>query len=203
MTFRTLSTFLGWAAVLLGTLAAYAQFSRLRRRGPEGVSLATWTLFVLLAIFWTSYGFAVQSWPLVAGSVAALPLQTAILGQLRPWNRWRVVARSVVFVLVCCVAPALTWGWSGAVVGAGAAGTMTRAPQLLGLLRPTRAAGVSPGSWVLGVLVSSMWVVYYWGAHLWAVLGVTALAGGVSLVIAVLSRRRHLEHELRLSVTEK
>lgn len=140
--------------------------------------MATWTLFVLLAIVWTSYGVSVRSWPLVAGSLLALPLQTAILGRLRPWSRRSVVVRSVVFVLVCCAVPALRWGWNGAIVGAAAAGTMTRAPQLTALLRPTSATGVSPGSWILGVLVSSMWVVYYWGAHLWVVLAVTAVAGG-------------------------
>jgi hypothetical protein len=66
-----------------------------------------------------------------------------------------------------------------------------RVPQLVRLLRGGAAAGVSVSSWSVAVTVSALWVVYYTGAHLWAVLAVTAFNGGVSLVIAVLSNVRH------------
>jgi hypothetical protein len=48
------------------------------------------------------------------------------------------------------------------------------------------------------VLVSALWVAYYAGAHLWAVLTVTAIAGSLSFVIAGLStwRRRHASYAL-------
>ncbi len=191
MTFATFSTVVGWLAVALGTVTAYAQFSRLRRRGVEGVSLATWTLFVYLAFFWIVYGVIVRSRPLVMGSVLALPLQAFILVQLRPWDRRSTVVRSFVFLVVCCAAPALYWGWTGAVLGAGGAGTITRAPQLIALIRVKGASGVSTGSWSVAAAVSTLWVIYYVGARLWAVLVVTAVAGGVSLTIAALSGWRH------------
>jgi hypothetical protein len=62
------------------------------------------------------------------------------------------------------------------------------------------ATGVSAGSWTVAFLVSILWVVYYAGAHLWAVLVVTAVAGGASLTIAILSQRRHKSRERVLRV---
>ncbi len=193
MSFSEVSFAVGWVAVALGTTAAYLQFRRVGRHGAHGVSLSTWTLFVLLAIFWMLYGLSVRSWPLLVGTVLALPWQLSILVRLRPWQRWDVVARALALVLVCSLAPALWWGWTGAVLGAGSAGTFTRVPQLAAVLRSSAVSGVSSGSWLLGVAVSSLWVVYYLGARLWAVLVVTALAGTMSLGIAVLSRRRQRE----------
>jgi uncharacterized protein with PQ loop repeat len=201
VTFATFSTVVGWLAVTLGTTAAYVQFSRLRRRGVEGVSLATWTLFVYLAFFWIVYGAVVHSWPLVMGSALALPLQALILMRLRPWERRSVVVRSFGFLVVCCAAPALYWGWAGAVLGAGGAGTVTRAPQLLALIRVKGASGVSTWSWLVAAAVSTLWVIYYVGARLWAVLVVTAVAGGVSLTIAALSGWRHRQMSTRTAAT--
>jgi len=181
---------IGWVAAALGTWSAFAQYARLRRRGTEGVSLATWTLFAVLAAFWTLYGVAVRSWPLAASSALALPLQSMIWWRLRPGSRWRVVTTAVGLALVCCIVPGVAWGWAGAVVGAGGAGTITRLPQLAQLLRSRSAAGVSTGSWALGAVVSATWVAYYAGSRLWAVLTVTAVAGGVSAIIAVASSWR-------------
>ena len=191
MSFTSASFVVGWVAVTLSTLSAYLQFRRVGTHGAHGVSTSTWTLFVLLAIFWTLYGVAVRSWPLVAGTLLALPWQVSILVRLRPWRLWDV-ARSAALVLICSVGPALWWGWTGAVLGAGGAGTLTRVPQLVAVLRSSRTSGVSAGSWSLGVAVSALWVVYYLGARLWGVLVVTAIAGSMSLIIALLSRRQRV-----------
>jgi uncharacterized protein with PQ loop repeat len=198
MTWGAVTVTLGWLAVGLGTGVAYAQFNRVRRRGVEGVSLATWTLFVLLAVFWATYGGVVHSWEVVLGSLLALPWQMLILWRLAPWSKWPVVLRSFAAVMACCTLPALFAGWSGAVVGAGVAGIVTRTPQLVLLVRGGTVDGVSVGSWTLAVLVSALWVAYYAGAHLWAVLTVTAIAGSLSFVIAGLStwRRRHASYAL-------
>jgi hypothetical protein len=67
------------------------------------------------------------------------------------------------------------------------AGILTRAPQMVALLRTHHATGVSASSWTWAVGVSALWVIYYAGAHLWAVLVVTAVAGSASLAVAVLT----------------
>lgn len=190
MTIDGVTATLGWVATTLGTGSALAQYVRLRRHGIPGVSLSTWTLFTVLAVFWVLYGFVVRSWPLAVSSALALPLQSMVWWRLGPWSRRRTVARAVGFALVCCVTPGLVWGWAGAVVGAGVAGTVTRLPQLRRLLLSSDAIGVSTGSWVLAAAVSALWVAYYAASRLWAVLVVTAVAGGVSLIVAATSNWR-------------
>src|ERR1700761_7267 len=156
-------------------------------RGIEGVSLATWTLFLYLALFWTLYGISIHSWQLILGSAAVLPLQMMIWGRLKPWTRPKIALHSLIFFLIFCCAPAIVWGWSGAAVGAGTAGWITRSPQLLHLVRHEGATGGSAGSRLGAGVVSGLWVVYYSGEHLWPVMSVTAVAGLVSLSIAALA----------------
>jgi uncharacterized protein with PQ loop repeat len=187
VSFATFSTLVGWLAVVLGTLAARAQYARLRRHGIEGVSLATWALLTLLSVFWTVYGVSQHSWQLAIASAVTLPLQLSILRRLEPWSKKRVLVLALGLVVVSCLGPGLAWGWSGAVVGAGVAGILTRAPQMVALLRTHHATGVSASSWTWAVGVSALWVIYYAGAHLWAVLVVTAVAGSASLAVAVLT----------------
>lgn len=190
---------LGWVAATLGTWSAFAQYTRVRRRGTQGVSLSTWTLFATLGVFWVVYGLAVRSWPLATSSALALPLQSMIWWRVRSGARSWVAPRVVGVALVCCVAPGLVWGWAGAVVGAGGAGTITRLPQLARLLRTSDVIGVSTGSWALATVVSALWVAYYAGSRLWAVLVVTAMAGSVSLVIAVTANWR--QRQSRVATT--
>ena len=181
---------LGWVAAAVGTWSALAQYVRLRRRGTQGVSLTTWTLLGILAVFWVLYGVAVRSWPLALSSALTLPFQSMIWWRLRPTTRTGTVVGSIGAAVVCCLAPGLLWGWSGAVVGAGGAGIISRLPQLSRLVRTRTTVGVSTGSWALGAAVSAMWVAYYARSRLWAVLVVTAVAGTLSLVIAVVSQWR-------------
>ncbi|HEV7957942.1 MAG TPA: hypothetical protein VGP11_00625, partial [Acidimicrobiales bacterium] len=61
MSFGELADAIGWIALLLGVGSTVAQFERVRRLGTDGVSIATWTLFVLMSVFWICYGVAVHS----------------------------------------------------------------------------------------------------------------------------------------------
>jgi uncharacterized protein with PQ loop repeat len=70
-------------------------------------------------------------------------------------------------------------------------GWVTRAPQLLHLVRHENATGVSVISWVTAGTGSGLWVIYYFGAGLWPVLYVTAVGGLVSLIVAALAGWRH------------
>jgi uncharacterized protein with PQ loop repeat len=191
VSFYAITVFLGWLAVVLGAIVAYTQFRRISGRGIEGVSLATWTLFVYMGVFWTLYGVSIHSWQLVLGGAVSLPLQLMIWLRLKPWNRPRVSVHSLIFFAAFCSVPAIFWGWSGAAVGAGTAGWITRMPQLVQLVRHEEATGVSASSWLTAGMVSGLWVIYYSGAHLWPVMSVTAVAGLVSLSIGTLASWRH------------
>lgn len=178
-------------AVIVGFFGFGAQYRRANRRGVEGVSLATWTLFVLMGFFWIVYGIVARSWEISLGSVIVLPLQLSVVFRLKPWQELTVVARCVGFFVACCVLPTLAWGWSGGVYGTGVAMAINRWPQLIELVRHEDASGVSVWSWVLGVVGTGLWIAYYVGTRLWAALAATACALLANLVIALLANWRH------------
>jgi uncharacterized protein with PQ loop repeat len=189
--FYSFTVSVGWLAVALGLVVSYAQFKRMTKHGIEGVSLATWTLFLYLDVFWIFYGVAVHSWQLIIGCSITLPLQLLIWFELKPWERIRVSLNSLALFVAFSIPPAIQWGWAGAAVGAGLVGWVTRAPQLVHLVRYEAATGVSVSSWTTAGMVSGLWVVYYFGARLWPVLFVTAVGGLVSLIVAALAHWRH------------
>src|ERR1039458_4449928 len=110
MTYHHLAVTFGWAAVLLTVGGTFAQFRRASRLSIEGVSLATWTLFVFMGCFWTAYGIERHLAIIILGSLLTMPFQVAIVFRLKFWRRWPVVARSLVFSLVFCALPVLVWG---------------------------------------------------------------------------------------------
>jgi uncharacterized protein with PQ loop repeat len=193
MTWHSITISMGWLAVASGVVAVSYQMRRVRARGVEGVSLATWVLFVYMGCFWIAYGVAARSLEVVLGSALMLPIQLSILFRLAPWRRWVVPARALGYFVVCCVAPTLVWGWAGGVFGTGIAMTINRAPQLIALIRQADATGVSATSWFVGALGGMLWILYYTGAHLWAALTATAFASAASLAIALLASWRHVE----------
>jgi uncharacterized protein with PQ loop repeat len=202
MSFHSFTVSMGWLAVLSGVVGTYAQLRRVRTLGVEGVSLATWVLFVYMGCFWITYGFVAHSWEVVFGSLMILPMQLAILFRLAPWRRWAVPARAMAYFIACCVLPTLLWGWAGGVFGTGVAMTINRAPQLIELVRHDAASGVSAASWFVGVFGCTLWITYYVGAHLWAALTATAFAGLANLAIALLATWRHAQARQRLVVAE-
>jgi uncharacterized protein with PQ loop repeat len=184
----------GWLAVVLGIVGTIAQYVRINRLGVEGVSLATWTLFILLGSFWITYGaVSAHSWQVLLGSLLILPLQVSIVMRLKPWRRWRVTSRSFAFFVVSCVLPTLVFGWQGGVYGTGVAMVALRVPQIIELVRQEDASGVSVSSWMLGVCGAALWIAYYVGARLWAPLISTFCSGIASLVIAALASWRHTQ----------
>jgi uncharacterized protein with PQ loop repeat len=194
MSFHTILFWCGWVAVLLGLIGTLAQFSRATKLGIEGISLATWVLFCFMGCFWMTYGaVSAHSWTVILGSLVVFPFQVAIVFRLKPWRHWAVSAQSLAFFVACCVTPTLLWGWAGGVYGTGIAMTVNRTPQILELIKTTDASGVSVGSWVMGVLGSGLWILYYVGQRLWAPLVATMVAGIANLVIALLASWRHAQ----------
>lgn len=203
MRFHTAALVLGWGAVSIGLIGTWVQFRRASLLGVEGVSLATWVLFVYMGCFWVTYGaVSAHSWEIVLGSLIVFPFQLAIVFRLRPWREWKVLVQAFSFFVVTCVVPALLWGWAGGVYGTGVAMTFNRGPQILELLREEDAAGVSVNSWLLGATGSVMWVLYYSGVHLWAPLVATFFAGVANLVIAVLAAWRHAQARNKMIADE-
>jgi uncharacterized protein with PQ loop repeat len=191
MSYHQLAVTFGWAAVLLTVGGTIAQFRRAARLSIEGVSLATWTLFVFMSCFWVTYGADQRSAIIILGSLLTLPFQVAIVLRLKFWRRWPVVTRAFAFSLVFCALPTLMWGWPGGVYGTGVAMVANRAPQLIELIRYPDATGVSVAMWFLGVAGALCWVIYYQNIRLWAALASAAVAGLASLSIALMATWRH------------
>ena len=182
----------------VGLVSTMVQLRRAATRGVEGVSLATWLLFVYMGCFWISYGVAAHSWAVIMGSLIVLPLQLAILVRLRPWRHGATVSAALAFFAATCVVPTLMWGWAGGVYGTGVTMMLTRAPQLLELVRTRDASGVSTGSWMLGTVGSALWVTFYDGTHLWAPLVATLVSGAGNATIASLAAWRHRQSRREL-----
>lgn len=201
MNYHDLALTIGWIAVVLTIWGTGAQFLRVIRRGGEGVSLSTWTLFTYMGIFWTCYGFDQRSLIIVFGSLVTLPLQAGVALYLRPLRSWLIFSRVTLYAVLICFAPAIFFGWSAGVYGAGVTMVLTRGPQLLDLIRSPGAAGVSVPMWTLSSVALFCWVVYYESAHLWAAFTSVACAGVASGVIALLALRRHQQEHVRLATS--
>ncbi len=202
MTFHSFAISMGWLAVASGIFGTASQLRRVRTQGIEGVSLATWVLFVYMGCFWITYGFVVGSAEIILGSLLIMPMQLLILFRLSPWRRPAVPARALGYFFVCCVMPTVFWGWAGGVFGTGIAMTINRAPQLIELIRHEDASGVSAASWYISTLGAMMWITFYVGAGLWAALTATAFAGAANLTIASLATWRHTQFRRTLVAQE-
>jgi hypothetical protein len=163
----------------------------------DGISLTTWLQFLLMGVFWVSYGLAVSQPAIVAGSLVVMPLQIGIVARLRPLERRRESLRATGVILLCCFAPALLLGWEAAVLGTGVAMVATRVPQVLKLVRHRGDVGVSAGSWALGTACGVMWVAFYLGEGLWAPFVATAAATALNIVIWTLAVWRHRQASSR------
>jgi uncharacterized protein with PQ loop repeat len=178
----------GWVAVGLGFVGGFVQFRRVRERGSDGVSLATWTLFFLLGGYWMVYGLVrAHSAVVVLGSLLVWPLQIYIVSQLAPWRHVRTVLTAVGFLGIFCVLPGLVGGWNASLVGCGVAMTLIRTPQILQLVRSAEVSGVSAASWLLGATNSVLWIGYYFLTRQPSAEIATAMALVASLVVVGLT----------------
>ncbi len=189
---NALTSIAGYLAVAIGVASTVLQFQRLRRDGIDGISLATWMMFLLTSFFWISYGiFGAHSLIVELGSGTVVPFQAYIIWRLSPWRHWRSVKQSTLFVFAFSFAPVIVGGWSAGVYGTGLSMALMRVPQIVELARQRHADGVSAPAWYAGVACSVLWLGYYAGAHTWAAFWSTCSAGAASLVVAVLTTIRH------------
>lgn len=195
MSFGELADAIGWVALFLGVGSTVAQFDRVRRLGTDGVSIATWTLFALMSVFWVCYGLAEHSVVVILGSAILIPFQLSIVRHLRPRQSKAIVARSCAYAFGLCVLTTCLWGWEGGLLGTGALMIINRGPQILKLLRPGSGSGVSVASWSVGAICLAGWVIYYAGQRQWAASVATGIAVLASSTIALLATWRHRQSD--------
>ena len=146
---------LGWAGVTMGVISTWIQYRRARSISVDGISLVTWLQFILMGIFWISYGAERHSLIIAAGAAFVMPMQISIVARLKPWRHGANVMRAVAFIFACSAAPTLLLGWQAGVYGIGVAMALNRVPQIMTLVRNRGDLGVSVGSWSLGAVCSA------------------------------------------------
>ena len=70
---------IGWIGALSGGFMTAIQYVRARRVGVDGISPLTWSLFLMMGIFWMAYGLEEHSACMVVGTLMVAPVQAAIL----------------------------------------------------------------------------------------------------------------------------
>jgi uncharacterized protein with PQ loop repeat len=182
---------IGWIGALTGGFMTAIQYFRAHRVGVDGISPLTWSLFLMMGIFWMAYGFEEHSACMVVGTLMVAPVQAAILFAIGWRETWRSMVLALLMVIVTILLPTIIWGWN---VGAGSIGVVmvfTRLPQIVDLIRLPSVEGVSVMSWLLSSVNLGLWLYYYVvhhdsGAALSMVITIAS-----NLLITVLAARRH------------
>lgn len=181
----------GWGGVTLGLVTTIAQAVRIRRIGTDGVNATTWSLFLLMAMYWIAYGIAVGSPEVIIGTSLSMPLLIWLLVMLDGAERRRGMVRGAASILLAAWLPAAVFGWSVGLLGLGVLMVSTRLPQLLELIRADHADGVSTASWVTGAASVTLWFVYYVSSSMTAAAVTMVLACSANVSIVVMARIRH------------
>lgn len=202
MTYHDFALGLGWIAVSLGVPGTISQWQRIRTLGIEGVSIATWLLFVLMGCFWISYGFVAHSLQVTLGSLIILPLQLAVLFRLKPWTHQRTVVLATAWFVALAVLPTIVFGWQAGVYCMTVVMVSNRVPQIVELVRQPDASGVSAASWFIGVLGTCFWLGYYQNVHLWSAFFATSGVGLANIGVFVLVVWRHRQAKFALIAEE-
>lgn len=198
MTWHAFATIAGVLGVLGGYWTTWIQLRRARTVGTEGISLATWLLFLWMGVFWASYGLSISNHLMWAGSLPLLPLQGALVWKLHPFRQPRTIVVTVVAIALLSFATTALWGWNAGVAGTTVAMFWNRLPQIVELLRDPDVRGVSVSSWAIGALCSLLWVVYYISTGLEFALVATAVATVSNLTIALLALWRQRQQAAAL-----
>jgi len=194
VTWHLFATTAGVLGLLSGYWMTWVQFHRARTVGTEGISLATWLLFLWMGFFWASYGLAISNELMWGGSLPLLPLQAALVWQLAPLRQPKTIVVTFVAIGVVSFGTTGLWGWNAGVAGTTVAMFWNRLPQIVELIRDPDVRGVSISSWTIGAVCSVLWVTYYLGERLWFALVATAVATASNLVIAGLAYWRQRQH---------
>jgi uncharacterized protein with PQ loop repeat len=187
VTWHLFATSAGVLGLLSGYWMTWVQYHRARTVGTEGISLATWLLFLWMGFFWASYGLAISNHLIWGGSLPLLPLQAALVWQLAPRKQPMTVVSTFVAIAILSFGTTALWGWNAGVAGTTVAMFWNRLPQIVELIRDPDVRGVSISSWTIGAACSLLWVTYYLGERLWFALVATAVATVSNLVIAGLA----------------
>jgi len=168
------------ANVLGAAMAAPQAVRLLRARDTGGVSSVWVGVSIAMNLWWLLYGLAAELWALVPLSVVAVVLYAVIAVTLTRLRRGRTLPEIAMGATIGLIpVPALVIGGldaAGVAIGIGYG--LQLAPAVAASFRTRELHGVAPGTWIMAVLESSLWLIY--GL---TVLDPALLVGGASGVV--------------------
>lgn len=183
---------LGLTSSLLILSASLPQLIEVLRRGSNGVSAGSWSLFMIASVVWAVYGSKIESPATLIGNIAATLAFSTLVGALLAQRLGRVKA---------LVAVAATVGFFGvasvslptsvlAVVGV-LLGFSLSVPQLLTSWRSRGLPStVSLTAWTMVVIGQVGWLIYGFLRPEWAIFVMNVVAGSISFSVLMLERRK-------------
>jgi uncharacterized protein with PQ loop repeat len=168
-------------ATLLGSGMAFPQARRLfRTRRVEGVSAAWIGVSVALNAWWLVYGLWVGVYALVPVSAVSLLMYLSI-GVLFVRTTGRRSLRPIIGSAAALGAVPLPFlvlgGWAAAGLVAGVCYGLQLLPAVVAAYRSDELAGIAPGTWIIALVESALWLVYGLGVG-----DVALSAGGASVL---------------------
>lgn len=183
---------LGLASSFLILSASMPQLIEVLRRGSNGVSAGSWSLFMIASVVWAVYGWKVDSPATLIGNILATLAFSTLVGALLAERLGRVKALVAVVAIVgmFCVVSVLLPTPVVAVVGV-LLGFGLSVPQLLTSWRSRGLPStVSLTAWTMVVLGQFGWVMYGLLRPEWPILIMNVVAGSVSFCVLMLERAK-------------
>lgn len=183
---------LGLTSSFLILSASMPQLLEVLRRGSNGVSAGSWSLFMIASVLWAVYGWKVDSPSTLIGNIVATLAFSTLVGALLAERLGRTKALAGVAVTVgsFAVTAVLLPTTVLAVVGV-LFGFSLSVPQLLTSWRSRGLPStVSQTAWTMVVLGQVGWLLYGLLRPEWPIFIMNVVAGSISFCVLMLERAK-------------
>jgi uncharacterized protein with PQ loop repeat len=189
---RVLLEILGLASSFLILSASMPQLLEVLRRGSNGVSAGSWSLFMIASVLWAVYGWKIDSPATLIGNIVATLAFSTLVGALlaERLGRVKALAAVVATVGVFCVLAVVLPTAVLAVVGV-LFGFSLSVPQLLTSWRSRGLPStVSLTAWTMVVLGQVGWLLYGLLRPEWPIFIMNVVAGSISFSVLMIEWRK-------------
>lgn len=189
---QVLLEILGLASSFLILSASMPQLIEVLRRGSNGVSAGSWSLFMIASVLWAVYGWKIDSPATLIGNILATLAFSTLVGALLAERMGRAKALGAVLATVgfFCLTAVLLPTPLLAVVGV-LFGFSLSVPQLLTSWRSRGLPStVSLTAWAMVVLGQFGWLLYGLLRPEWPIFIMNVVAGSISLCVLLLERAK-------------
>ena len=189
---QVLLEILGLASSLLILGSSWPQLIEVLRRGSNGVSAGSWSLFMIASVLWAVYGWQVDSPATLVGNILATLAFSTLVGALltERLGRGKAIGAVVATVAFFCLAGVLMPTPVLAVVAV-LLGFSLSVPQLLTSWRSRgMPSTVSLTAWTMVVIGQVGWLIYGLLRPELPIFIMNVVAGSISFCVLMLERAK-------------